>query len=233
MHSKVKQLPWRGEPLPRGRHKLAPGAVRSSQRDRLLRAMVECVARHGFDSTTVPMVVATARVSSNAFYDFFADKTDCFLAACDGVAGELLAELVALTAEPDWIAAMRKGTGVYLLWWQQRPAFARAYLLSLPTAGQRALEQRERTYAMFRAMFADLGHRARAEQPELAPLAPLVPRALVLAITEIVAEEVRAGRGDRLTDLEQELARFAIRLLADDSAAAEAFADDAATNGRG
>jgi AcrR family transcriptional regulator len=224
MHSKVEE-PWRGDPLPRGRHKLARGAVRSSQRERLLRAMVECVAQDGFDATSVPMVVATARVSSNAFYDFFTDKTDCFLTACDGVAGELLAELVSLSAEPDWVQAMRKGTGVYLRWWQERPAFARAYLLSLQSAGERALAQRERTYAMFRAMFADLGRRARAEQPGLAALSPLVPRILVLTITELVAEEVRAGRNQTLSELEDDLASFAIRLLADDATAARAFGD--------
>jgi AcrR family transcriptional regulator len=224
MHSKVEE-PWRGDPLPRGRHKLARGAVRSSQRERLLRAMVECVAQDGFDATSVPMVVATARVSSNAFYDFFTDKTDCFLTACDGVAGELLAELVSLSAEPDWVQAMRKGTGVYLRWWQERPAFARAYLLSLQNAGERALAQRERTYAMFRAMFADLGRRARAEQPSLAALSPLVPRILVLTITELVAEEVRAGRNQTLSELEDDLASFAIRLLADDATAARAFGD--------
>src|SRR4030081_3803870 len=150
MNLKVKDEPWRGEPLPRGRHKLAQGTVRASQRERLLRAIVECVARNGFESTTVPMVVATARVSSNAFYEFFTDKTDCFLAACDTVASDLLAELVALTSEPDWIQATRKGMGVYLRWWQQRPAFARAYLLSLQSAGERAVEQRERTYMTFR-----------------------------------------------------------------------------------
>jgi AcrR family transcriptional regulator len=225
MHSKVKEEPWRGEPLPRGRHKLTPDTVRSSQRERLLRAIVECVAEHGFEATTVPMAVATARVSSNAFYDFFADKTDCFLAACDDVAHELLSELVVLAAEPDWIQAMRKGTHRYLAWWQQRPAFARAYLLSLQTAGARALEQRERTYAMFRAMFADLGRRARTEQPDLPPLSPLIPRVLVLTITELVAEEVRGGRLDRLGELEEELSRLSIRLLSDDATAARTLAN--------
>jgi AcrR family transcriptional regulator len=225
MHLMREEEAWRGDPLPRGRHKLARGTVRSSQRERLLRAMVQCVAQHGFDSTSVPMVVATARVSSNAFYDFFTDKTDCFLTACDGVARELLEELSSLSAEPDWIEAMRKGAGIYLRWWQQRPAFARAYLLSLQSAGERALEQRERTYAMFRAMFADLGRRARAEQPGLPPLPPLIPRILVLTITELVAEEVRAGRTEKLRELEPDLARFAIRLLADDTTAASACGD--------
>jgi AcrR family transcriptional regulator len=218
-------LPWRGKPLPRGRHKLGSDAVRASQRERLLRAMLECVARYGFETTTVPTVVAAARVSSNAFYEFFADKTDCFLAACDDVAGELLAALVALTEEADWITAMRTGAGIYLRWWQQRPAFARAYLLSLQTAGERALEQRERTYAMFRAMFADLARRARAEQPGLPALSAIVPRALVFAITDLVAEEVKAGRTDRLPELEDEIAQLAVRLLADDATAARAFAD--------
>jgi AcrR family transcriptional regulator len=182
--------------------------------------MLECVAEHGFDGTTVPMVVSTARVSGNAFYEFFADKTDCFLAACDGVAGELLSELVALTAEPDWIQATRKGTRIYLQWWAQRPSFARAYLLSLQRAGELADDQRERTYELFRTMFTDLGRRARAEQPGLPPLSPLVPRVLVVAITQVVAEEVRAGRAGQLEELADEIARLAIRLLADDATAA-------------
>jgi hypothetical protein len=87
--------------------------------------------------------------------------------------------------------------------------------VSLPTLGERAFEQRERVYAMFRAMFTDLGHRARAEQPDLPPLSPLIPRVLVAAITELVAQEVRAGRTERLTELADELARLTIRLLAD------------------
>lgn len=222
MHSNNQALPWRGEPLPRGRHKLAADTVRSSQRDRLLRAVIECVAEYGFEGTTVPMTVAAARVSGNAFYEFFTDKTDCFLAACDVVATELLAELEALTAEPDWIRAMRKGAGLYLRWWKQRPAFARAYLLSVATAGERAREQRERTYGIFCGMFADLGRRARAEQPELPPLSPLVPRALVVTITDLVAEEVRAGRAPLLDHFEDDVARLAIRLLADDATAARA-----------
>jgi AcrR family transcriptional regulator len=222
VHSNVKQVAWRGDPLPRGRHKLPADAVRSSQRERLLRAIVECVAERGFEHTTVPMVVSTARVSSNAFYALFADKSDCFLEACDEVAAELLSELAALIAEPDWIQAMREGARIYLRWWAQRPAFARAYLLSLRTAGERADEQRERTYELFRTMFADLGRRARAEQPELPPLSPLIPRVLVVAITELVAEEVRAGRTERLEDLSVEIARLAIRLLADDATAAAA-----------
>jgi hypothetical protein len=74
-------------------------------------------------------------------------------------------------------------------------------------------------------MFADLGRRARAEQPELGPLSDVVPRVLVLAITELVAEEVRAGRTAKLTELSEDVALLAIRLLADDATAERARND--------
>jgi AcrR family transcriptional regulator len=215
--SKVKKQPWQAEPLPRGRHKLAPEAVRASQRERLLRAMLECVAEDGYEATTVPEVVAKARVSRNAFYELFADKTDCFIAACDQAAQGLLEELLALAAEPDWIEAARRGAGIYLRWWQERPGLSRAYFLGLPQAGERAVAQRERNYEPFRAMFRDLAGRARAEQSDLSPLPAIVPRVLVLAITELVAEEVRAGRVDSLTALEDEIFFLIVRLLADDA----------------
>ncbi|HEV2981419.1 MAG TPA: TetR/AcrR family transcriptional regulator [Solirubrobacteraceae bacterium] len=218
MSSNVK---WRGEPLPRGRHHLSAAAVRDSQRARILRAMMECVGRRGYEGTTVPDVVATARVSRNAYYELFTDKADCFIAVCDEAADELLGELVALASESSWISAVRLGAHAYLRWWQQRPTLARAYFLSLPMVGERASQQRERQYEAFRAMFSELGRRARAEQPELAPLEELVPRVLVLAITELVADEVRARRTSRLTALSDQVALLAIRLLADDATAAQ------------
>ena len=182
--------------------------------------MLECVGRAGYEATTVPEVVATARVSRNAFYELFVDKADCFMAVCDETSDQLLGELLALVSEPDWIQAMREGTRRYLGWWQEHPTIASAYLVSLPTVGERAIVQRERHYAAFRAMFAALGARARIEQPELAPLDELTPRILVLAITELVAEEVRAGRTAQLTELSEQVALLGIRLLADDATAA-------------
>jgi AcrR family transcriptional regulator len=75
--------------------------------------MLECVGRDGYEATTVPQVVATARVSRNAFYEFFDDKADCFIAVCDQTGDELLAELLELVAEPDWIQATREGSRRY------------------------------------------------------------------------------------------------------------------------
>jgi AcrR family transcriptional regulator len=202
------------QPLPRGRHKLPPHVVRASQRERLLQAMLDSVAEHGYEATTVPEVVAAARVSRNAFYELFDDKLACFLALCDEAASEMLDALFAQRAQADdWVSALRAGAGVYLRWWREHPAFSRAYFVELPTAGPRAIEQRDHQYARFREMFSALGAWARAQDPELAPLDPLVPRLLVVSTTEIVAEEVRAGRVDRLPELAPQLVGVMLRLL--------------------
>lgn len=210
---------WRGEPLPRGRHKLASEAVRASQRERLIRAMLETVAARGYEATTVPDVVATARVSRNSFYEFFSDKTDCFIAACDEEASDLLRTAIAFAGEPEWVEMMRLGVRAYLRWWAERPAFSRAYFTGLPSAGDRAIEQRERAYELFAQMFAEVGRRARSQQPSLAPLPEIVPMLLVRSITELVGAEVRAGRTKELERLEHELVFVAVKLLADDETA--------------
>src|SRR5260221_13804695 len=118
---------WRGEPLPRGRHKLSRRAVGASQRDRLIQAMLRCVAADGYVATTVPKVAAVARVSPNTFYKFFADKADCFLALCDDMAQTLLGELIAGGTEPTWIDSVRRGARVYLEWGRDHPQTTSAY----------------------------------------------------------------------------------------------------------
>lgn len=198
--------------LPRGRHNLSAEVVRASQRSRLLTAMLELVAEQGYEATTVPSVVARARVSRNAFYSLFGDKTDCFLALCDQLANDVLDDISRPT-EDTWLEALRAGTTRYLRWWQERPAFARTYFAELPSAGPRAFAQRDRQYARFRSMFAGLATWAREQEPGLPPLRPLATRTIVVAVTELVAEEVRAGRTGELAALDDEIRELIVLLL--------------------
>jgi AcrR family transcriptional regulator len=132
----------------------------------LLRRACSPVAAQGYDSSTVPAVVSAARVSRNAFYEFFDDKVDCFV-ALGHAAEELRGELLSLASGHDWI---RRGDA-----------------------------HRDRVFASYEAQFGDLAGRARAEQPQLAPLPPLAARALVYSIAKIVAREVRPGRTESLS----------------------------------
>jgi AcrR family transcriptional regulator len=219
MPAKLKPLKATPAPLPRGRHGLSARVVRASQRERLIGAMLELVSGRGYAATTVPEVVALARVSRNAFYEFFSDKEECFLAACESESAGLIPDMVGLAPRGNWVDALNAGMDVYLNWWQQRPELTRAYFIELPLSGTRATRQRDRAYQAYVKMFSDLGKRVRKEQPRLAPLPGYVPLMLAVSITEYVAAEVRQGGVGRLGRLKGDLVHYTVKLLADDATA--------------
>jgi AcrR family transcriptional regulator len=186
--------------------------------------MIECVGEEGWAKTTVPDVVARARVSRNSFYEHFEDKTACFLAALDDAARELLNGMFAFASEPDWITALELGMRHYLGTWHDQPALCRAYFVELPFVGPRGIEQREHNFRQFELMFKVLAGRAREEQPHLPELPVLVPRLLVVGITDLVGEAVRSDRLGALPEMRDELVGLIVRLLADDATARERVA---------
>lgn len=210
---------FRAQPLPRGRHRLPPAVVKASQRERVVHAMLALVGARGYAATTVPAVTSAARVGRNTFYEFFPDKEACFVAACEEVAADLIATMETFGVESDWIVGVRRGMRTFLRWWQDRPVFARAYLVELALVGDGAVRQREEAYRRFEDLFRRLAARIRRERPALAPLPDFVPRVLVHALLELVAAEVRAGRTARLAAIENAAMFVTVKLLADDATA--------------
>lgn len=205
--------------LPRGPHRLSPEEVRESQRARLLTAMLDLVGTHGWAKTTVPQVVARARVSRNAFYELFSDKADCYLAAVEDEVAELLEAQRPPRPDMGWRELLEHAMGVYLAHWQARPEGARAYLVEMPQVGAPAVEQRARTYEVFAEQFCVLAGLVRVDRDDLPPVTPIAVRAAVTAITEEVTREVRAGRLDTLHTRHREFCWLVVRLLADDTEA--------------
>jgi AcrR family transcriptional regulator len=207
---------WSGQPLPRGRHKLSRDEVLASQRGRLLRAMEELVGEHGYESTTVPLVIKAARVSTATFYRFFTDKIDCFIALCEERGEGLLADLTPDEAERQIFSPrerLDRGLADYLRWWQDRPALARAYFVELPAAGPRAIAERDRQYARFAALNRIIAIDNR-EGIAGAPEPPEIDvRASVMVVTEVIASEIRRGNAGRLTELRDDLRRLLLKLL--------------------
>ena len=79
--------------LPRGRHAAPRPVVREAQRVRMLAAMVQAVAEKGYARVAVADVIERAGVSRKTFYEQFANKEDCFLAAYDATVDDLLATI--------------------------------------------------------------------------------------------------------------------------------------------
>jgi AcrR family transcriptional regulator len=205
---------WTGEPLPRGRHKLSRDEVLASQRGRLLRAMEELVGEFGYESTTVPQVIKAARVSTATFYRFFSDKVDCFIALCEERGERLLSALLPDEDELRSFGAserLDRGLEIYLHWWQDNPAMARAYFVELPAAGPRAIAERDRQYERFVSLNRIIADQSRGSE---APGPPEIDvRASVMITTELIASEIRRGNVGRLTSLRGDLRRLLMKLL--------------------
>src|SRR3954451_610367 len=89
------------ERLPRGPHGLTREEVAASQRGRLLLAMAGAAAEKGYAHTTVADVIAGAGVSRATFYEHFAGKEDCFVAAFDAGVEIMLGAVGATAGDAD------------------------------------------------------------------------------------------------------------------------------------
>jgi TetR/AcrR family transcriptional regulator len=72
--------------LPHGPHRLDRNEVILHQRTRIHGAMIEAVARHGYEATSVKEVIELAGVSRRSFYEQFANKEAAFLVTFDLIA---------------------------------------------------------------------------------------------------------------------------------------------------
>ncbi len=86
-----------GTPLPRrlppGRHGIPANIVVEHQRRRLLAAVAEALAEHGYASVTTTHVSELAGVSTGTFYKHFGNLWDCALAAYVSTSDRLCATI--------------------------------------------------------------------------------------------------------------------------------------------
>jgi len=202
MSSATPDIPRR---LPRGTHGLDRDVVEASQRTRLLEAVGRAVAERGYAAATIDDVVRRAGVSKKTFYDHFADKQDCFLAAYEAASAELLERVSEAHAsvEDDWLERTRAGIRAYLRWLAGDPALARVYLIEVAAAGPEALERREH----LRDRYAALTRGGPRELPAE------IHHAVVAAVDDVVVRHIRAHGAERLPELEPVLLYLQTALL--------------------
>jgi AcrR family transcriptional regulator len=169
--------------------------IASNQRARLLAAMANVVAAKGYAATTVADVVRDAGVSRSTFYELFASKEACFLAAYnEGVDDLLQAVREAVHDAPDdWRAQLRAGIRAYLARLARPDHFARVYIDEIHAAGAAALEARADALRRFADRYHASFSQARAADPTLREPDPDALLVLCAGTEQLVAERLRAG----------------------------------------
>ena len=143
--------PRRGGPRevgPRRREADRGGALLEIQRVRMVTALVEIVGERGLAGVTVAHVVTRSGVSRRTFYELFADREDCLLAAFDQ-AVETAAQRVlpAFNTAQTWTERIRAGLTELLAFLEEQPGIGRLLLVEMLAAGPVALERRARIVA--------------------------------------------------------------------------------------
>ena len=190
--------------LPSGRHGLAREAVVASQRGRMIDAMAAVGAEKGYAATTVADVVERAGVSRRTFYEQFADKEACFLAAYDvGLAAALerIGSAVEVHPAAGWRERARSGVEAFLALLAAEPAFARALQIEILTAGPAALDRRAGMLVMFSGVWRNVHDRARVEEPALPPLPDEVFTILTAGLEELIRDCLRTRGPEALPEL--------------------------------
>lgn len=200
--------------LPRGRHGLTREQVITSQRVRLLVGMAETVAEKGYARTSVADVLKRVHVSRETFYEHFADKQACFLAAFDKGAELLLVSVQEVLGSCDLPPMERvdEALAAYLARLASEPALARTFLLEVyaagPTATARRFEMQNEFTDMLNAVL--LGDDRWRSLPD----PRFTCQVLVGGIGAMVTGRVAAGEHGSLPDLREPIMTMVRALLA-------------------
>ena len=192
------------ERLRPGRHRIPRADVARSQRERMLVAMLKCVAEHGYAATTVADVVAHAAVSRSTFYSQFTDKETCFGAAYDYAMRHALARMSeAAESQPSssWRDRVRSDLTTYLQVLADEPALAATLHVEVLAAGPAALEHRAELLSVLASRIVNINSLARHEDGELRELPPAVFALYTGGLDELIRDRLRTGSTDGLHDL--------------------------------
>lgn len=130
--------------FPSGPRRLPGDLVRAIQRERLLVGMLRAASELGYRSTNVQDVIERAGVSRPTFYEHFANKDDCFLAAFDTCAARLR-DRIATGAEQGgdiWRDRIRSGFESLLAFTAAEPEAARMVIIEARAATPDAARRR-------------------------------------------------------------------------------------------
>jgi AcrR family transcriptional regulator len=187
--------------VPTGRHGLPANVVAEHQRERLLAATTALVAKRGYQATTVDQIVKAAKVGYVAFYELFADKEDCFLAAFERIVAETRSELdEAVDPEAPWAEQICRGLGTLVAAVAAETGRARVALVEVQAAGPVAYRRYE---AAIDSAVPKL-REGRALRPEAAALSERLEEAIIGGLAWIFHQRLVTGEGRNVEGLLRE-----------------------------
>jgi AcrR family transcriptional regulator len=200
------------QPAPKRGGEHDSDALPVPQRERILDASERLIAEHGIAGTSIEAIVKAAGVSSVTFYEFFADKGECFVAAFDR-AVEAGANELGLAAAGDpaaggltWPEQIATGIRALTRLVLAEPARARLCLVEAQTGGPRLSARFEATLDRVAAKLRE----GRSLDTAPSGLPTTHEEATAGALAWLLRERLETGDPDGLEALYPELIDIAL-----------------------
>lgn len=185
-----------------GPHGIPRAVVHEVQRGRLLDALAEVISEEGYLDTTVHKILKRAGISRRTFYEIFADKEDCFLAAYQEAADHILVlvqRACRLGGDPE--VRIENGLRALLEFVEREPEVARMCIVEAMAAGEQARARRAKTMERLTGLAADALEERCASRAE----ATMRARVLTGGVHEIVYDSLARGEVDGISELAAEV----------------------------
>lgn len=190
--------------LPPGRHGLPRDFVAENQRERLLNGVVEAVAEHGYNATTISRIATAASISRRTFYEHFQDKEDCFLAAYEMIEAHVLDSMLAAPgAGESWPERVRARLAALLDVLSRDPAVSRFFLIEPLAAGGDVA-------ARYREAMQLLAGTLRPEPPPSELDMEVRDQALIGGVATLIVRRLNSGGAERLPELLPDLVELVL-----------------------
>lgn len=187
--------------MPRRGVAVARHAQKPSQRERLIDAIIELSGQHGYQKLSIAQISSRAGVSSATFYEQFADREECLLAAYRALTARTLARMERAREGGEWSNAVGPAFRELLRGLQADPDGGRVMFVEAITGGP-----------TLRAEVLRVSEAMERTAEQLLDAAPAggstldVPaRALQGAVHRVVARHLRTHNEARLVELSEDI----------------------------
>jgi TetR/AcrR family transcriptional regulator len=164
-------------------------ARKSTQRERLLAGVLAIVDREGYASASVSRIITEAGVSRPTFYEYFADRDDCFLATLSDVHERLIARVRRAVDERPAELALQASLGAIVEFACAEPVPALFLTSRAMGAGPMALDARDDGIGQI-AQIVDAAH---AQVRPARPIPDVSARILIGGVYRLLASRLRRG----------------------------------------
>jgi len=214
----MEVLPGHLERLPAGGDRFQAELLSRDQRERILMAMFEIVAKRGYQGTTVELIVKRAGVARATFYENFENREACLLAGFEETVADARAQAEpAVAAAKEWPQKVAAAIAALLDYVVADPARARTCLVETVSAGPPALERYEQAMASFAPALAA----GRAYTSESARLPETLEDSIVGGIVWMVHLRLQRGEVDQIPALLPTMLEFSLAPYLGETRAAE------------